>query len=241
MSSLNAGYSPILIVEDELKIAQLLADFLHADGFVTHIIDDGDRVIDYVKEHSLSLVLLDLMLPNKDGLTLCKEIRQFTEIPILMLTARVDEIDRLMGLGFGADDYVCKPFSGREVVARVKAILKRVGNNPDGLVNKKVSIPASETLNYKTILLNLDKFECIVNEVKIVLTPVEFRLLGSLLSKPGHVFSRESLMNSCYADSRIVSNRTIDSHMKNLRSKIATQLLSEEIIHTIYGLGYKIE
>jgi two-component system response regulator BaeR len=237
MSSLNAGYGPILIVEDELKIAQLLADFLHADGFVTHIIDDGDRVIDYVKEHSLSLVLLDVMLPNKDGLTLCNEIRQFSEIPILMLTARVDEIDRLMGLGFGADDYVCKPFSGREVVARVKAILKRVGNNPDSLVNK----PVSETLNYRTILLNIDKFECIVNDVKVILTPVEFRLLASLMSKPGHVFSRESLMSSCYADARIVSNRTIDSHMKNLRSKIAPQLPSEEIIHTIYGLGYKIE
>lgn len=241
MASLNAGYSPILIVEDELKIAQLLADFLHADGFVTHIIDDGDRVIDYVKEHSLSLILLDVMLPNKDGLTLCKEIRQFSEIPILMLTARVDEIDRLIGLGFGADDYVCKPFSGREVVARVKAILKRVGNHSDGLVNKQVITPTCETLNYKAILLNVDKFECIVNDVKVVLTPVEFRLLGSLMSKPGHVFSRESLMNSCYADARIVSNRTIDSHMKNLRSKIARQLPSEEVIYTIYGVGYKIE
>lgn len=241
MSSLNAAYSPILIVEDELKIAQLLADFLHADGFVSHIISDGDEVIDYVKEHSLSLVLLDVMLPNKDGLTLCKEIRQFSEIPILMLTARVDEIDRLMGLGFGADDYVCKPFSGREVVARVKAILKRVGSNANNLLDKKESTTASEQLNYRAILLNVDKFECIVNDVKIVLTPVEFRLLGSLLSKPGHVFSRESLMNSCYADARIVSNRTIDSHMKNLRSKIATQLPSEEIIHTIYGLGYKVE
>lgn len=241
MSSLNTGYSPILIVEDELKIAQLLADFLHADGFVTHIIDDGDRVIDYVKEHSLSLVLLDIMLPNKDGLTLCKEIRQFSEIPILMLTARVDEIDRLMGLGFGADDYVCKPFSGREVVARVKAILKRVGNKPSSLLNGPASEPISETFAYKTILLNVDKFECIVNDVKVVLTPVEFRLLSSLMSKPGHVFSRESLMNNCYPDARIVSNRTIDSHMKNLRSKVATQLPSQEIIHTIYGLGYKIE
>ena len=241
MLSQNVLHHPVLIVEDEVKIAQLLADFLHVEGFVTHIISDGANVIDYVKQHSVSFILLDLMLPNKDGLTLCKEIRQFSEVPILMLTARVDEIDRLMGLGFGADDYVCKPFSGREVVARVHAILKRVGNNPDSLLNKQTNIPVGETVNYKAILLNVDKFECIVDDVKVVLTPVEFRLLGSLMSKPGHVFSRESLMNSCYADARIVSNRTIDSHMKNLRSKIANQLPSEEVIHTIYGLGYKIE
>lgn len=228
---------PILIVEDEIKIAQLLADFLQADGFATHILTDGADVINYVKSNSISFILLDIMLPNKDGLTLCKEIRGFSEVPILMLTARVEEIDRLMGLGFGADDYVCKPFSAREVVARVKAVLKRVENNTE---DQGIS-PESETLTYKTISLNANKFECMVQNVKVVLTPVEFRLLQSLMSKPGHVFSRETLMNNSYEDSRIVSHRTIDSHMKNLRSKISAQLPTEDLIQTIYGIGYKIE
>lgn len=234
-------YNPILIVEDEIKIAQVLADFLQADGFSTHIIEDGAAVIAYVKTHNLSFILLDIMLPNKDGLTLCKEIRQFSEVPILMLTARVDEIDRLMGLGFGADDYVCKPFSAREVVARVRAVLKRIDNQSSSHINPQTNTPISETVYYKMIALNEHKFECVVEDVKVVLTPVEFRLLQSLMSKPGHVFSRETLMNSSYEDSRIVSHRTIDSHMKNLRSKIAVQLPSEELIHTIYGIGYKLE
>jgi two-component system response regulator BaeR len=234
-------YTPILIVEDEIKIAQVLADFLHADGFTTHILGDGAAVIDYVKAHHLSFILLDIMLPNKDGLTLCKEIRQFSEVPILMLTARVDEIDRLMGLGFGADDYVCKPFSVREVVARVRAVLKRIDNQTIEQINTQENTPFSETVNYKMIFLNEHKFECVVQAVKIILTPVEFRLLQSLMTKPGHVFSRETLMNSCYEDSRIVSYRTIDSHMKNLRSKIAVQLPSATLIHTIYGVGYKLE
>jgi two-component system response regulator BaeR len=234
-------YSPILIVEDEIKIAQVLADFLHADGFSTHIIGDGAAVIDYVQAHNLSFILLDIMLPNKDGLTLCREIRQFSEVPILMLTARVDEIDRLMGLGFGADDYVCKPFSAREVVARIRAVLKRIDRQAVSQINTQETTPLSETVNYKMISLNEHKFECVVENVKVVLTPVEFRLLQSLMSKPGHVFSRQKLMNSSYEDSRIVSHRTIDSHMKNLRSKIAVQLPKQELIHTIYGLGYKLE
>lgn len=234
-------HASILIVEDEIKIAQLLADFLHADGFTTHIISDGGAVIDFVKANELSFVLLDVMLPNKDGLTLCKEIRQFSEVPILMLTARVDEIDRLMGLGFGADDYVCKPFSGREVVARVKAVLKRVDSKRNIEDMQLVTSLTGEVVNYQGISINVDKFECSVQNAKVVLTPVEFRLLHALMKKPGHVFSRETLMNSCYSDSRIVSQRTIDSHMKNLRSKISMQLPNQELIHTIYGLGYKIE
>ena len=124
---MNAKKS-VLIVEDEIKIAQLLVDFLQADNFNTRIIHDGAEVIDCVRSNHFDFILLDVMLPNVDGLTLCNEIRQFSSVPILMLTARVDEIDRLMGLGFGADDYVCKPFSAREVVARVHGILKRVGN-----------------------------------------------------------------------------------------------------------------
>lgn len=222
----------VLIVEDELKIAQILADFLAASGFETSMLHDGGQVIDYMHANKPDFILLDVMLPNKDGLTLCKEIRQFSDVPILMLTARVDEIDRLMGLGFGADDYVCKPFSAREVVARVQNILKRVNN-------AERNSPAT-SLHYSGITLDEQKFLCQVNQTKIDLTPVEFNLLRTLMSRPGHVFSRATLMDNSYKDARIVSNRTIDSHMKNLRGKINTHH-QNEIIHTIYGIGYKLE
>lgn len=223
----------VLIVEDEIKIANLLSDFLLADGFATHMIHDGAEVISAVKSERYDIILLDIMLPSIDGLTLCKNIREFSDIPILMLTARVDEIDRLMGLGFGADDYVCKPFSAREVVARVKAILKRV-------ITPMTDSVSGSSITYASITLDEQKFLCEVADKKIELTPVEFRLLQTLMSRPGNVFSRETLMERSYTDSRIVSNRTIDSHMKNLRSKI-NQADSSELIHTIYGVGYKLE
>lgn len=223
----------VLIVEDEQKIANLLSDFLKADGFQTHLIHDGAEVIDFVKGNEIDLIILDVMLPNIDGLSLCRSIREFSEIPIMMLTARVDEIDRLMGLGLGADDYVCKPFSAREVVARVKAILKRSVMSQNESGNKT-------SLKYDAIVLDEARFVCEVNGSKIELTPVEFRLLGTLMSRPAQVFSREVLMANSYTDSRIVSNRTIDSHMKNLRSKI-NKAQDNELIHTIYGVGYKIE
>lgn len=222
----------VLIVEDEIKIAQLLSDFLQADGYTTEMLHDGAQVIEHVKSEALDFILLDVMLPNKDGLSLCKEIRQFSEVPILMLTARVDEIDRLMGLGFGADDYVCKPFSAREVVARVHAILKRVKQVP--------KVQDESVLDYKNVSLDENKFLCLVSGQKVELTPVEFNLLRTLMSRPGQVFSRAVLMDNSYKDARIVSNRTIDSHMKNLRGKINAHQ-ENDIIHTIYGVGYKLE
>ncbi|MFW8592342.1 response regulator [Glaciecola sp. 2405UD65-10] len=222
----------VLIVEDEIKIAQLLSDFLQADGYATDMLHDGAQVIEHVKSEAPDFILLDVMLPNKDGLSLCKEIRQFSEVPILMLTARVDEIDRLMGLGFGADDYVCKPFSAREVVARVHAILKRVKQVP--------KVQDESVLDYKNVSLDENKFLCLVSGQKVELTPVEFNLLRTLMSRPGQVFSRAVLMDNSYKDARIVSNRTIDSHMKNLRGKINAHQ-ENDIIHTIYGVGYKLE
>ena len=148
--------------------------------------------------------------------------------------ARVDEIDRLMGLGFGADDYVCKPFSPREVVARVQALLRRAA----------LGAPAEKTapniLTFKHIRIDTERFECTINGNIIELTPVEFRLLKTLLGKPGTVFSREILMQRCYEDARIVSNRTIDSHMKNLRNKISLVDDPQPILQSVYGVGYKL-
>jgi two-component system response regulator BaeR len=223
----------ILIVEDEPKIASVLAEFLHAEGFQTTIMHDGLHVVERVQKQTFNLLILDITLPHKDGLTICKEIRIFSQIPVLMLTARVDEIDRLMGLGFGADDYVCKPFSAREVVARVQAILRRSANQNQA--------KQTDLLTYKGICLDLDRHLCKVNEVKTELTPVEFKLLYTLILKPGVVYSRDKLMDKCYDDSRIVSTRTIDSHMKNLRNKLIDETQPQILLHSIYGVGYKIE
>ena len=222
----------ILIVEDEVKIAQILVDYLQNDGYETDVLHSGGNAVETVRKSPPDLVILDLMLPEKDGVTICNEVRQFSNVPIMMLTAKVDEIDRLMGLEVGADDYVCKPFLPREVVARVKAILRRVV--------PEASVGASRELSYRSILLRPDDYLCLVMDERVDLTPVEFRLLNTLVSQPGRVFSREHLMDSSYPDGRVVSDRTVDSHVKNLRKKVLA-IAGEDLIHSVYGVGYKVE
>jgi len=172
-------------------------------------------------------VLLDLMLPGKDGLAICREVRDFSTVPIIMVTARIEEIDRLLGLEIGADDYICKPFSPREVVARVKAVLRRTADGaPPGAG-----------------LLQLDelRYEARIADQPVALTAVEFQLLKLLAAEPGRIFSRNHLMDRIYPDHRIVSDRTIDSHIKKLRRKLETAAPELEIIHSVYGVGYKVE
>lgn len=219
----------ILIIEDELKLAQLLEDYLIAANYEAVKIHDGALAINVIKEHQPDLILLDIMLPNKDGITICKELREFTHVPVIMLTAKVEEIDRILGLEIGADDYICKPFSPREVVARVKAQLRRadLGNTQEIKSNTFVT-------------LDHDRFVAVVQGEDLTLTPVEFRLLEKISSTPGRVFSRASLMENLYDDHRVVTDRTIDSHIKNLRKKLARHSESE-LIHSIYGVGYKWE
>ncbi|MDO6620683.1 MULTISPECIES: response regulator [unclassified Shewanella] len=222
----------VLIVEDEPKIAQVLVDFLTLEGFVTTVLHDGLDAVARIQNDAIDFVILDLMLPHKDGLTICKEVRSFSNVPILMLTARVEEIDRLIGLEIGADDYVCKPFSAREVVARVKAIIRRM--EPSAQL-------AEDEIAYKHLVINLERFKCHAASVEVDLTPVEFRLLHTMLKRPGVVHSRDSLMQVCYVDDRVVSSRTIDSHIKNLRSKLLLNNKQADLLHSIYGVGYKIE
>ena len=220
----------ILIVEDEPKIAEIMRDYLQQSGYATHWIDNGDNVDEWVRSNDPDLVLLDLMLPGKDGLTICRELRVHSEIPIIMVTARVDEIDRLLGLELGADDYICKPFSPREVVARVKATLRRV--------DMMRADPASA---YPGLSIDEDTFCASIGENELDLTAVEFRLLALLASQPGRVYSRDQLMDNIYVDGRIVSDRTVDSHVKNLRQKIQTAIGSGDMIRSIYGVGYKLD
>ena len=217
--------STILIVEDEPKLAALEADYLAAAGYATHRIEDGLQVVPWVRANAPDLILLDLMLPGRDGLEICRELRTFTDVPVVMVTARVEEIDRLVGLEAGADDYVCKPFSLRELVARVKAILRR----PRGAKRA-----AGLALDEARHVAELDARA-------LDLTPVEFRLLAMLAEAPGKVFSRATLLERLYPDHRVVTDRTVDTHVKNLRKKIAEVRPGEDPIPSIYGVGYKLE
>ena len=216
----------ILIVEDEVKLAAVVAEYLCQAGFETHCLGDGLAVVPWVRERQPQLILLDLMLPGKGGLDICREIRGFSSTPIIMTTARVEEIDRLLGLEIGADDYICKPFSPREVVARVKAVLRRNG-----------ALQPSTT----GIILDETRYQATLQGHKLDLTAVEFKLLQFLAANPGRIYGRETLMDHIYSDDRIVADRTIDSHIKKLRKKLAAVNPRQELIHSVYGVGYKFE
>jgi two-component system response regulator BaeR len=217
----------ILIVEDEPKIAALLEDYLRAHGgFQCSSVHRGDRALDRFHEDRPDLVLLDLMLPGLDGIEVCKRLRAESDVPIIMVTARVEEIDRLLGLELGADDYVCKPFSPREVVARVKAVLRRSARLGD--------TPPADGLQ-----LDREQYRALLNGRDLDLTPVEFALLEALRARPGRVFSRGQLMNEMYSDYRVVSDRAVDTHVKNLRRKLHAAAPQAELIESVYGLGYR--
>lgn len=227
----------ILIVEDERKIAALVRDFMVAAGYRTTEMNRGTGVVEWIQENQPDLVLLDLMLPGKDGLSICREVRALdgpaASVPIVILTARVEEIDRLLGLELGADDYMCKPFSYPELVARVKALLRRV---------ERLG-PFADNVNPEPPLLQLnnDALEAHYRGVLLPLTTVEYRLLFALAETPGRVLSRESLLGRLYQDHRVVGDRTIDTHVKNLRRKIVEAGGEEDMVRSIYGVGYKLE
>lgn len=222
-------FSQILVVEDEQKIADVLCDFLKLGGFVPHTIDRGDEVEPWLQHNQPALILLDLMLPGKDGIQICRDIRATSNIPIIMVTAKVEEIDRLLGLELGADDYICKPFSPREVVARVKAVLRR--NNPS----------AGAASMAGRFVIDTEAFKASLDGREMNLTRVEFRLLKALVDHAGKVFSRNHLLDHLYEDYRVVSDRTVDAHVKNLRKKIDDIAPDEDLIRSIYGVGYVLE
>ncbi len=218
----------VFIVEDEPKLAALLVDYLHAAGFATRVLGDGLEVVPAVRADPPALVLLDLMLPGIDGLQVCRELRGFSAVPIIMITARVEEVDRLLGLELGADDYICKPFSPREVVARVKAVLRRQAQP-----SVAGAVPG--------LVIETEAYRATLDGVALDLTPVEFRLLETLAAHPGRVFSRAMLLERLYDDHRIVSDRTVDSHIKNLRRKLNAAAPDRELVQSVYGVGYRLE
>jgi two-component system response regulator BaeR len=222
------GKQLILIVEDDAKIADMLANYLHMHGFTTELCGDGHDAVARVRQQAPALIVLDLMLPGLDGLAVCTAVRAFSSVPILMVTARVDEIDRLLGLDTGADDYVCKPFSPREVVARIKALLRR----SEGALAK--SVPAVFAIDEARQQINW-------RSQPLPLTPVEFRLMRQLMSRPGQVFARARLLDTLHEDQRDVSDRAIDSHIKNLRRKLEQAGTGDAGISSVYGVGYRFD
>ena len=220
----------VLVVEDEAKIARLLQDYLHNNGYNTHWIEHGDAVSDWVRQGQPDLILLDLMLPGKDGITICQEIRRFSDIPIIMITARVEEIDRILGLEIGANDYICKPFSPREVMARIKALFRTLSYRQQ-----------TTRSDNQLVALDAQRMLATVSGHAVDLTPVEFRLLSTLIKQPGRIFLRSQLMHKLYEDDRVVTDRTVDSHIKNLRKKILHHHKDRELIKSVYGVGYKYE
>jgi two-component system response regulator BaeR len=219
----------ILIVEDEKKLANILSDYLKRDGFKTEMIENGIEVVPWVKQNNPDLILLDLMLPNVNGKDICKEIRTFSKVPIIMVTAMIDEVDRLIGLELEADDYICKPFSPKEVVARVKTVLRRT--DPDYI----------NTDPLKGFVVNAENYSIVLEGKKLDLTPVEFRILSMFINYPGRVYNRDQILNIIFEDGRIVLDRTVDTHIKNLRKKLHAIKPDSEHIRSVYGIGYSFE
>ena len=220
--------STILIVEDEPKISHLLRDYLQQAGYETRESLNFDQIQCWVEQEEINLILLDWMLPGMSGLEICQQLRTISNVPILMITARVEEIDRLKGLDSGADDYICKPFSPREVVARVKAVLRRTNHEDHA---ELIAGP---------LRLDQTTHQVWVDESEVVLTPNEFGVLKVLLQRPGKVWSRESLLQQVQGYQFNGYDRTIDTHVKNLRKKLATYGLESSIV-TVYGIGYRFQ
>ena len=220
--------STILIVEDEPKISNLLRDYLQQAGYETRESLNYEQIQGWVEQEEINLILLDWMLPGMSGFEICQQLRAISTVPILMITARVEEIDRLKGLDSGADDYICKPFSPREVVARVKAVLRRAYHEDHAEL-----IAGSLRLDQTT-------HQVWVGESEVVLTPNEFGVLKVLLQRPGKVWSRESLLQQVQGYQFNGYDRTIDTHVKNLRKKLATYGLDSSIV-TVYGIGYRFQ
>ncbi|MBV8659488.1 MAG: response regulator [Burkholderiales bacterium] len=218
----------VMIVEDDPRIAEVIAAYLDRAGMTTTVIDRGDAVLPAVQKSPPALLVLDLMLPGLDGISICRELRRNVSLPIIMVTAKVEEIDRLLGFEVGADDYLCKPFSPRELVARVQALLKRSG----ALAAPPQAVVFEDDAAAQRI-------RCAGQPLP--LTPQEYRLFSVLLGAPGRIFSRAQLLELAYTDTGDVFDRAVDSHIKNLRKKLVPVLGEHMAIHSVYGVGYRFE
>ncbi len=216
--------SKILIVEDEAEIATHIIRFFNAKGFETQHLASGEHVCEHVKVFKPDLIILDLMIPHTDGLTVCEQVRNFSNVPIIMVTAKVSEMDRLKGLESGADDYVCKPFSAAELVMRAQAILRRTQNN----------------VNYEVLTIDSNSQKLVYKDTVIPLTALEFDLVELLFNNPERVYSRDQIIERAYPGLTEITDRTIDSHIKNIRKKFKQANMADKVIESVYGAGYRL-
>lgn len=229
---MSRAIATVMIVEDEPELAALVADYVRAAGYGATVFGDGTAALAAVRAEPPAVLVLDVMLPGLDGLALCRAVRAFSTLPIIMVTARVEEIDRLLGLETGADDYLCKPFSPRELVARIKALLRRAGY---GAGYGAGVTPAA--------LLTVDEAgrRVLVHGRALDLTPTEFQILAGMARRPGQVFARAQLLDLAAQDNLDTGDRAVDSHIKNLRRKLAAVLPERDIVASVYGLGYRLD
>lgn len=218
----------ILVVDDEAALAEIVRDYLVNAGMEADVMVEGTGVVETLLAGRHDLAVLDLMLPGKDGLTICREVRRTSDLPIVMVTAKVEEIDRLLGLELGADDYLCKPFSPRELVARVKAVLRRTSARP-----RNDAPPAPST----RLVVDAERWQVMVDGTPLELTRREFQLLKVMVARPGRIFSRAQLLDLAFPDDTDIVDRTIDTHIKNIRRKIAA-VTDWDAIRSVYGVGY---
>ena len=221
----------ILIVDDDLNICELLRLYLEKDGFETIVANDGLQAVEYQSKYSPDLILLDIMLPKLDGWQVCREIRKTSETPIIMLTAKGEVFDKILGLELGADDYVTKPFETKEVIARIKAVLRRI----DAEKNIK-----KREVKYNKLIINLTNYELVVDGNRVDTPPKELELVYHLASNPNRVYTRDQLLDEVWGFDYYGDSRTVDVHVKRLREKLEN--VSEEwSLKTVWGVGYKFE
>ena len=222
----------ILIVDDDANICELLRLYLEKDGFDTGVANDGEQAVEYASKYSPDLILLDIMLPKLDGWQVCREIRKTSETPIIMLTAKGETFDKILGLELGADDYVSKPFDTKEVIARIKAVLRRTNDSDKGSQISEV--------RYDKLRINLTNYELEVNGVKIDTPPKELELIYHLASNPNRVYTRDQLLDEVWGFDYYGDSRTVDVHVKRLREKLEN-VSDEWSLKTVWGVGYKFE
>lgn len=220
----------ILIADDEQVVHESLGIYLKAEGFETIDVFDGQKAIDALSSE-VALCVLDIMMPNMSGIDACKEIRRTSKVPIIMLTAKGEEIDRILGLELGADDYIVKPFSPREVVARIKAVLRRTNEQKAG---------DSDAIVHDGLVIDIKSYTVTLDNHPVICTPKEIEILYLLASNPGHVFTREQLLNKVWGYDYAGETRTVDTHIKRIRAKLDNTGKNWSI-KTIYGVGYKFE
>jgi DNA-binding response OmpR family regulator len=221
----------VLVVEDDPRISDVLEYALKAEGYEVHKAQRGREAIELAKGSAPALIVLDVGLPDIDGFEVCRNIRKFSDVPVIFLTSRSDEIDRVVGLEIGGDDYVVKPFSPRELLARIKAVRRR----HDRVVSESTEKPGESELRYGPITIDLEKFRVRSGGREVVLTAQEFKLLELLVRHPGRVFTREQVLNRAWGEGGLVADRTIDVHVKTLRKKFAKL----DFIETVRGIGYR--